>query len=95
MNWAQERRLDYIDFRMVTCGWVSRSDLIRTFGISLPQASTDLGSFLTLYPDSLVYDKSAKLYKPCAKYKTRRGFSVAVIEAVHRLQNAKHPLGWL
>lgn len=95
VNWAAERRLDYIDFRLVTAGTVRRADIMRTFGVSLPQASGDLSHFMRLYRKALLYDKSAKQYVPRHEgYQTRRGFTPNVIRAFAQLRSAGHALGW-
>lgn len=93
-NWFAERRLDYIDFRLLTAGSIQRADIIRTFGVSMPQASADLNRFLDLYPESLVYDKSAKCYTPAKKYKTHRGITPTTITAFVLLRAVGSPIGW-
>lgn len=95
MNWAADRRLDYIDFRMVTVGSVRRSDLMRTFGVSMPQASADINRFLKLYRKAIVYDRSEKQYVARHDgYVSRRGFGPDVLKAIAQLRTAGHPLGW-
>ena len=42
LKWGVERRLEFIEFRLFWEGGVNRSDLIDTFGVSVPQASKDL-----------------------------------------------------
>lgn len=61
-RWGQERRLEFIDFRLMWEGRVNRSDLIGFFQISMPQASLDLARYLELAPDNLTYDRTAKAY---------------------------------
>ena len=94
-TWAAERRLDYIDFRMMTSGYIRRADLMRTFGVSMPQASQDLNRFLALHPKSFTYDKTIKRYVRCDGYKTRRGLTRAVRLALAELQATKHPMSWM
>lgn len=55
-------RLDYIGWRLDTKGSIRRADLVRSFGISTPQASVDLAAFQATYPGVLQYDVSAKRY---------------------------------
>ena len=93
-NWAAERRLDYIDFRLVTDGTIRRSDIIDTFGVSMPQASVDLNRFLVLYPKAMAYDKSAKQYVARKGFTTRRGHSANVIRSLTTLRAEGYPLGW-
>ena len=62
MRWSTERRLEFIEFRLFWEGRVNRSDLIDFFGISVPQASADLGRYQEVANRNLVYDKRAKSY---------------------------------
>ena len=62
LNWGVERRLEFIEFRLFWEGNVNRGDLIDTFGISVNQSSTDLNRYLSLAPENMEYDKSAKTY---------------------------------
>ena len=61
-RWGVERRLEFIEFRLYWEGRMNRGDLMRTFGVSINQASTDLNRYLTLAPENMVYDKSARTY---------------------------------
>jgi hypothetical protein len=60
--WSQQRRLEFIEFRLSWDGRVNRSDLIEVFGISMPQASLDLRMYSQLAPKNSVYDPSRKTY---------------------------------
>jgi hypothetical protein len=62
MNWYQERRLDWIEDRLLSAGTLQRSDIMTYFGVSLPQASKDIQAYQRLNK-ALVYDKSAKVYR--------------------------------
>ncbi len=62
MRWAVEQRLNFIRARLREPGEVRRGDLIAEFGISLPQASVDLGLFAKRHPKAMVYDKTRKAY---------------------------------
>jgi len=61
-RWGQERRLEFIDFRLRWDGRLNRGDLIAFFGISVPQASKDIARYGELAPSNLQYDASAKVY---------------------------------
>lgn len=61
-RWGQDRRLEFIDFRLLWEGRVNRSDLTSFFRISVPQASLDLAKYSDLAPDNLVYDRTLKSY---------------------------------
>ncbi|PKO49081.1 MAG: WYL domain-containing protein [Betaproteobacteria bacterium HGW-Betaproteobacteria-4] len=62
IKWVQERRLEFIDFRLRWDGRLNRSDLIDFFGVSTPQASLDIARYSELAPNNLVYDRSARVY---------------------------------
>ena len=44
-HWGQERRLEFIDFRLLWEGRLNRADLTTFFRISVPQASLDLAKY--------------------------------------------------
>jgi hypothetical protein len=60
--WGQERRLEFIDFRLQWEGRVNRSDLVDFFGISIPQASLDFARYFKAAPHNARYDHGAKSY---------------------------------
>lgn len=62
VSWGVERRLEFMEFRLLWEGSLNRADLIDTFGISVPQASKDLTLYQERAPGNMVYDKSAKRY---------------------------------
>lgn len=61
-RWSQDRRLEFIDFRLRWDGKLNRSDLTDFFGISVPQASLDIAKYAELAPDNLTYDRSSRVY---------------------------------
>ncbi len=61
-HWGQDRRLEFIDFRLLWEGRVNRSDLTSFFRISVPQASLDLAKYSELAPQNLGYDRTQKTY---------------------------------
>jgi hypothetical protein len=60
--WGQERRLEFIDFRLYWEGRLNRSDLVDFFGISVPQASLDLAKYQEMAPKNAIYDRTEKTY---------------------------------
>jgi hypothetical protein len=61
-RWGQERRLEFIDFRLYWDGRVNRADLMEFFKVSTPQASLDLAKYQELAPHNTVYDCTEKAY---------------------------------
>ena len=62
LRWGIEQRLEFIEFRLFWEGAINRSDLVKNFGVSVPQASNDLGRYQKIAPHNIVYDKSRKCY---------------------------------
>ncbi|ANY61066.1 transcriptional regulator [Comamonas aquatica] len=61
-RWSQERRLEFIDYRLRWDGRLNRSDLIDFFSISTPQASLDIARYSELAPANIRYDRSGRVY---------------------------------
>lgn len=62
LKWGVERRLEFIEFRLFWEGGVNRSDIIKAFDVSVPQASKDLTLYQERAPRNALYDKSGKRY---------------------------------
>src|SRR5580693_1774478 len=62
LRWSIEQRLGFIEERLFWLGAVNRTDLVRRFGVSMSQASGDIGRYLARDPAGVSYDKSAKRY---------------------------------
>ena len=62
LRWSVERRLAFVEDLLFWRGEVNRTDLVRRFGVSMSQASADIGRYLALEPAGVGYDKSAKRY---------------------------------
>lgn len=102
MSWGIERRLEFLEFRLYWEGKVNRSDLVDYFGISIPQASADIGRYQQLAPQNMVYDtrlksyitgpafKPIKLHPDAQSYFTQLRF---VAEGI--LPRDKTALGWV
>ena len=67
-RWGQERRLEFIDFRLRWNRTVNRGELVDFFRISIQQASTDLAYYSHLAPRNMAYDKSLKTYRATASF---------------------------
>ena len=62
VRWSQERRLQFIDFRLQWEGRINRKDVTDFFKISVPQASADIARYAELAPGNLQYDNSSRTY---------------------------------
>lgn len=68
-HWGQDRRLEFIDFRLLWEGRLNRSDLTSFFRISVPQASLDFAAYQELAPDNMTYDRTLKAYVASSSFK--------------------------
>jgi len=68
-TWSQERRLQFIDFRLQWDQRLNRGDLVAFFSISVPQASTDIAQYLAMAPENLAYDRGSRMYVATAEFK--------------------------
>lgn len=66
--WGPEKRLEFIDFRLQWDGRLNRGDLMTHFGISVPQASTDIGRYSEIAPNNIIYDRSERVYVASADF---------------------------
>ena len=71
MRWGVERRLEFIEFRVFWEGGVNRTDLKDQFGISAPQATGDLCTYMDLAPGNIEYNASEKRYVPTGNFVPR------------------------
>jgi hypothetical protein len=71
LRWGTEQRLEFIEFRSFWEGGVRRADITERFGVSVPQASTDLSLYQKLAPLNLRYDSSEKRYVPNPEFAPR------------------------
>lgn len=62
VRWSAARRLEFIEFRLLWKGRVNRSDIAEAFGVSVQQASADLGLYEQTAPANIVYDRTAKTF---------------------------------
>jgi hypothetical protein len=62
IKWSQERRLQFIDFRLRWEGRINRRDVTEFFKISVPQASADISRYMELAPANIEYDTTSRSY---------------------------------
>lgn len=68
VKWSQERRLQFIDFRLQWGGRINRRDVTDFFKISVPQASADIARYAEVAPGNLEYDTSSRTYVATPAY---------------------------
>lgn len=62
LRWGVEQRLEFIEFRLFWEGHVNRSDVMKQFGLSVNQASSDLSRYIGLAPHNMDYDRRLRTY---------------------------------
>jgi len=62
MTWFEDMRLLWIGEMLDIYGFINRKHLMLKFGISKPQASTDLRRFQKRFPDRMTYNVGLKTY---------------------------------
>jgi hypothetical protein len=70
-RWGVEQRLEFIEFISFWEGAINRSKLVDHFGVSIPQASSDLSAYQQLAPQNLRYDLSSKRYVASEEFTCR------------------------
>jgi hypothetical protein len=68
-RWGQDRRLEFIEYRLLWNERLNRSDLTSYFGISVPQASLDVSEYARRAPENLEYDRSTRTYVASANFR--------------------------
>jgi len=63
LSFAHTFRLRFIDFLLAEYGTLNRSAIMDYFGISMPQASRDIQTYIALAPSNLEYDRVGKTYR--------------------------------
>lgn len=63
-KWYHQHRMDWIAESVRVFGYINRVHLMRKYGISRPQASKDINTFMRLRPMTIAYDLSTKRYVP-------------------------------
>lgn len=71
LPWSARSRLEFIEFRLGWYGKLVRNDLRKHFGISAPQASTDVERYESIAPGNLRYDTAQKAFLRGPDFKRR------------------------
>jgi WYL domain len=69
--WGQDKRLEFIEFRLLWDGKINRGEVAEFFGVSIQQASLDFANYMVLAEDNMTYDRSEKVYRATAGFKPR------------------------
>lgn len=67
MRWFEKQRIEWLQLRFQMHGMVNRSDLVKQFQISIPQASKDIATYKRLTKKwqmpKITYNATAKRYE--------------------------------
>lgn len=67
--WGQDRRLEFIEFRLLWDGKINRSEVAGYFDISIQQASLDFAKYMALAKNNMEYDRSEKVYRATPQFR--------------------------
>ncbi len=67
--WTQNRRYEFIEWKLFWEGGLNRSDLESAFEISTPQASVDLRRYREIAGDNIEYDATGRTFRPTSNMK--------------------------
>jgi predicted DNA-binding transcriptional regulator YafY len=70
-RWGQDRRVEFIEFRLLWEGRINRSELADFFGVSIQQASLDFAKYMVVAEDNMEYDRSEKVYRATPQFEPR------------------------
>lgn len=70
-SWTQNRRLEFLEWKLFWDGRLNRNDLEEMFGISTPQASVDLRAYRDVASDNIEYNATEKTYLPGKRMRPR------------------------
>jgi hypothetical protein len=63
VRWYTQHRQEWIAETLRVFGFINRVHIERKFGLSTPQASKDLQTYLREHPDAVEYNLNAKCYQ--------------------------------
>jgi predicted DNA-binding transcriptional regulator YafY len=70
-RWNVAQRLEFIEFRLLWEGRINRSDVAERFGMTLQQATQDLGLYEQTAPENIIYDRNAKTFVPSREFRPK------------------------
>lgn len=66
--WGQDRRLEFIEFRLLWDGKINRSEVAAYFNVSIQHASLDFARYMVLAKDNMEYDRREKVYRATKQF---------------------------
>jgi hypothetical protein len=66
--WGQDRRLEFIEFRLLWDGKINRGEVADYFNVSIQQASLDFAQYMFLAKNNMEYDRREKVYRTTKQF---------------------------
>jgi hypothetical protein len=66
--WGQDRRLEFIEYRLLWDGKINRGEVAEYFNVSIQHASLDFARYMALAKDNMEYDRREKVYRPTKQF---------------------------
>src|SRR3984885_1915225 len=66
--WGQDRRLEFIEFRLLWDGKINRGEVAEYFNVSIQQASLDFARYMFLAKGNMLYDRREKIYRATKQF---------------------------
>ena len=66
--WGQDRRLEFIEFRLLWEGKINRGEVAEYFNVSIQQISLDFARYMFLAKDNMEYDRREKIYRATKQF---------------------------
>jgi hypothetical protein len=66
--WGQDRRLEFIEFRLLWDGKINRGEVAGYFDVSIQQASLDFAQYMALAKNNMEYDRREKVYRATPQF---------------------------
>jgi len=66
--WGQDRRLEFIEFRLLWDGKINRGEVAEYFNVSIQQASLDFARYMLLAKGNMLYDRREKIYRATKQF---------------------------
>jgi WYL domain len=66
--WGQDRRLEFIEFRLLWEGKINRGEVVKYFNVSIQHASLDFAKYMALAKNNMEYDRREKVYRPTKQF---------------------------
>lgn len=67
--WGQDRRLEFVESRLLWDAKINRGEVADYFNISIQQASLDFAKYMVLAKENMEYDRHEKVYRATKRFK--------------------------